>query len=373
MKIGVESNWGVGNFLFGMSLALSDICRNKRKNELFLLEAKRGWFDHKRNKIREISDDIFSIFDPQIDLKIIYDQNVLADGIIYRGFDFKHDLSYCQTYIQNVLKFSDKANKLCEEFLSSVAFKNSNLKEFISINIRGGDFKSYYNNIDERLEISYYDSIIDTLPNHLPIIVSVVPQEEANEYKNKFKKYSNRLYFTNDYLEYPMCIPITAQSKYCCISNSTFHWWGGFLNKTGKIYYPNPWFKKFQQQMWFPRHWIPVTSIKEKKALASPIVYPNKSVKIKHSNKSSMSIKLSNKMHPTQRVILNVEGSGKAHVSGHLDMTWRPVGKNRMSLFHTKNKSKIGEIIKNPTTGEYLVVLDVFGKTSSTAWIGKEI
>ena len=127
MKIGVESNWGVGNFLFGMSLALSDICRNKRKNELFLLEAKRGWFDHKRNKIREISDDIFSIFDPQIDLKIIYDQNVLADGIIYRGFDFKHDLSYCQTYIQNVLKFSDKANKLCEEFLSSVAFKNSNL------------------------------------------------------------------------------------------------------------------------------------------------------------------------------------------------------------------------------------------------------
>ena len=84
-------------------------------------------------------------------------------------------------------------------------------------------------------------------------------------------------------------------------------------------------------------------------------------------------IKLSNKMHPTQRVILNVEGSGKAHVSGHLDMTWRPVGKNRMSLFHTKNKSKIGEIIKNPTTGEYLVVLDVFGKTSSTAWIGKEI
>jgi hypothetical protein len=84
-------------------------------------------------------------------------------------------------------------------------------------------------------------------------------------------------------------------------------------------------------------------------------------------------IKLSNKMHPTQRVTLNVEGSGKAHVPGHLDMTWRPVGKNRMSLFHTKNKSKIGEIIKNPTTGEYLVVLDVFGKTSSTAWIGKEI
>ena len=61
MKIGVESNWGVGNFLFGMSLALSDICRNKRKNEHFLLEAKRGWFDHKRNKIREISDDIFSL------------------------------------------------------------------------------------------------------------------------------------------------------------------------------------------------------------------------------------------------------------------------------------------------------------------------
>ena len=92
-----------------------------------------------------------------------------------------------------------------------------------------------------------------------------------------------------------------------------------------------------------------------------------------HGKVKDFAIKLSNKMHPTQRVTLNVEGSGKAHVSGHLDMTWRPVGKNRMSLFHTKNKSKIGEIIKNPSTGEYLVVLDVFGKTSSTAWIGKEI
>ena len=92
-----------------------------------------------------------------------------------------------------------------------------------------------------------------------------------------------------------------------------------------------------------------------------------------HGKVKDFAIKLSNKMHPTQRVILNVEGSGKAHVPGHLDMTWRPVGKNRMSLFHTKNKSKIGEIIKNPSTGEYLVVLDVFGKTSSTAWIGKEI
>jgi hypothetical protein len=109
--------------------------------------------------------------------------------------------------------------------------------------------------------------------------------------------------------------------------------------------------------------------ITKSKTAQAPI---DKSAK-NHSKVKDFAIKLSNKMHPTQRVTLNVEGSGKAYVPGHLYMTWRPVGKNRMSLFHTKNKSKIGEIIKNPTTGEYLVVLDVFGKTSSTAWIGKEI
>lgn len=382
MKIGVESNWGVGNFLFGMSLALSDIYKNKRKNELFLLEARKCGFDYKRNKKRDISDDFLLIFDPQIELKIIHDEKIMKNGNLYRGFNFTHDLSHCRKYIQNVLRFSTKAEQICEKFLNSVKFKSKNSKEFISINIRGGDFKHYYNNIDERLEMSYYDKIINALPNHLPVIISIVPQEELDEYKQKFKKYSGRVYFTNDQIKYPLCMPLTAKANYCCISNSTFHWWGGFLNKTGKVYYPTPWFKKFEQNMWFPKDWIPIA--RNNNSLDVNFKFENKKTyqfdkldrlsvnEIVNTNGAKV-LKLINKVNVKNSITVHMNEDGCLLVDGHPEMVYRSSGKDRSIIFHKKTKAKVGEIIKNSITKEYFVSLNVGGKTSATAWIGKEI
>ena len=58
-----------------------------------------------------------------------------------------------------------------------------------------------------------------------------------------------------------MFLPIISKARYCTISNSTFYWWGAFLNKYGEIYYPQPWFKVGigpygpTQKMWYPSKW----------------------------------------------------------------------------------------------------------------------
>jgi hypothetical protein len=375
MSVAVESNWGVGNFLFGLSLALSNIKENNKANQLYLLESKKCGYDHKRKKIREVSDDFLSIFDPDINLKIVYAKEDCKGLHIYRGFNFQYNLENSKTYIRNVLRYQKDTFNNCNKIINQFKIKDNN---YISLNIRGGDFKTYYNNIDERLSFSYYSKIIEILPKNLKIAVSVVPQEDTQHYKKIFKKYDDRLFFVNDYIEYPLCLPILSEAKYCIISNSTFHWWGGFLNKNGKVYYPYPWFKKFNQNMWFPKGWIPADNSDN----VSSKVFNNtskKSQQINHVSKKeeifdkNIKIKLINKIHAKQFIIVNLKNDGGFELENKINWCWRPIGKDRMIIFDKKTKAKMGEIIKNSISKEYFVSLNVDGRTSATAWIGKEV
>ena len=176
---------------------------------------------------------------------------------------------------------------------------------------------------------------------------------------------------------------LTAKADHCCISNSTFHWWGGFLNKTGKIYYPMPWFKKFEQHMWFPKDWIPVlrnnsnlsmnlSKVERKKTYhidSATSVDRNKTI---HTGQIK-TLKLINKLNIKNSITVHMHEDGCFVVDGYSDMIYRNSGKDRIIIFHKKTKAKAGEIIKNNITKEYLVSLNIEGRTSATAWVGREI
>lgn len=256
-KIGVESLWGFGNFLYALSLALSNIKQYNRENNLTIVESGNCGYDHINKKPRQINEYLCDLFSPKLNLEIVDNKEdflKIESNFLFRGFNFQFDLGPYQDFIIETLPFSEKALNACYEFMQKVSYKDEK-KEYICINIRGGDFKEYYNKIDETLNPNFFFEAIDSCDSSLPIIANIIPKEETEKYKKIFKKYENRIYFSSEELEYPIFLPILTKAKYCVISNSTFYWWGAFLNKNGIIYYPSPWFRVFNQKMWIPPEW----------------------------------------------------------------------------------------------------------------------
>jgi FkbM family methyltransferase len=256
-KIGVESLWGFGNFLYALSLALSNIKQHNRENNLTIVESGNCGYDHINKKQRQISEYLCCLFCPKLNIEVTNDkENFLKsnDNFLFRGFNFKFDLGPYKDFIIETLPFSNESLKICNEFMNKINYKNEK-KEYICINIRGGDFGYYYNKIDEILNPNFFFEAIDSCDPSLPIIANIIPKEETEKYKKIFKKYEDRICFSSEEINYPMFLPILAQAKYCIISNSTFYWWGAFLNKNGVIYYPDPWFRVFNQKMWMPKEW----------------------------------------------------------------------------------------------------------------------
>jgi hypothetical protein len=104
-----------------------------------------------------------------------------------------------------------------------------------------------------------------------------------------------------------------------------------------------------------------------------------KSQQINHVSKKeeifdkNIKIKLINKIHAKQFIIVNLKNDGGFELENKINWCWRPIGKDRMIIFDKKTKAKMGEIIKNSISKEYFVSLNVDGRTSATAWIGKEV
>lgn len=92
----------------------------------------------------------------------------------------------------------------------------------------------------------------------------------------------------------------------------------------------------------------------------------------KHILDKDVKLKLTNKINSKNVMIVNIMRNGSIVVDNK-DMIWQHNGKDRLSIFNKKTKIKVGEILKNAHTKEYFATLDMNGKTSATAWVGKEV
>ena len=86
----------------------------------------------------------------------------------------------------------------------------------------------------------------------------------------------------------------------------------------------------------------------------------------------SFSISLVNKMYGSKKIVLTIGPSNEVTVKDMPNMLYRKVSPSKLFLFNKSTNKKIGEILNNKHTGEYLVSLDVDGKTSATSWIGRK-
>ena len=158
-----------------------------------------------------------------------------------------------EKYLKNILYNNlFKLNKSRIDYYTN-KFSYLNQKDVLVIHVRGGDYKQ----LGWTLDSKYYSHAFKEFDEH--------------EKKKIFIITDNQLYL--DSMEIPFRYSVIDEfhdeasyenlfifmcAKNLIIANSTFSWWGAFLNKNNpKIVSPSPWIKS-KNDIFIPENWIKI-------------------------------------------------------------------------------------------------------------------
>ena len=126
-----------------------------------------------------------------------------------------------ETIIRNEIRPRKKI-KISKELRDILRNKNT-----ISVHIRRGDFKKYHN----VLSMEYYDKALAFIENKIENPFYVVFSDDLDWVK-RHMKFGENVYFVNENgkLEDHEELFVMSKCKHNIIANSTFSWWGAWLN-----------------------------------------------------------------------------------------------------------------------------------------------
>lgn len=155
--------------------------------------------------------------------------DAVIDGFFQSEKYFKHN----RESVLSVLDFKDlKNNPIINNFMFGV-------KKYTSIHVRRGDYSSltaFYHQLTK----DYYDSAIQILKDKTDVFL--IFSDDIKECKEIFKDLENAIFIENekDYVE----LYLMSLCDYNIIANSSFSWWGAWLNKNENkiVIGPSKWF-----------------------------------------------------------------------------------------------------------------------------------
>ena len=169
---------------------------------------------------------------------IVYDSNVFSceNGTAYEGYyqSYKYIQPY-RTQLLEFLRFKDNHRSAPESFLKTIQSFN---RPIYSMHVRRGDYvyahsEDHWGNLHRD---GYYSKVLDSIQEN--VILLVMSDDIAwckENIRSKFETY---------YIEFNEYETLYLMSK-CdgnIIANSTFSWWGAFLNKNSIVYAPSTWY-----------------------------------------------------------------------------------------------------------------------------------
>ena len=217
-------------------------------------------------KILSIEDihgtDIYDVdIDPtqQIDERLFYldsNQNYNLSGI-FNTYDIFHPI---KEDILNIFAFKDEIKEFCLEYISNIKQKDEIL---VSIHFRRGDY----------LQVSSLNLSLDYYKEAVNIIQATFPNQ-----KIKYLVFSNGIDWVKENFKLDNCIYVENLDRFkgmclmaLCdhniIANSTFSWWGAYLNQNPnkKIICPYnyldfPPLNNMINGKYFPIDWTPINT-----------------------------------------------------------------------------------------------------------------
>ena len=127
----------------------------------------------------------------------------------------------------------------------------------VSIHIRRGDYKKY----NFFLPISYYERAIEYIKNKIEDPIFLVFSDDIQWVKTHVKFEDEVFFVSQEKLEDYEELILMSKCKHNIIANSSFSWWGAWLNTNDKkiVIGPNRWFDTIGKNAGYnimPSEWI---------------------------------------------------------------------------------------------------------------------
>jgi hypothetical protein len=257
--VSVKLKGGLGNYLFQISCAFD---YSIKYNKNLIIDDKNAYEVHK--KIETYKNNIFQ------NLKFEHLSNEDID-CIYEEKDFTYN-EIPQTdknllldgYFQSEKYFEENKNKIkslfeCEKELKILLFKKFSFitnEKTCSIHVRRGDYLKLSDHHPSQ-SLQYYEAAIENFDKER---LFVVFSDDIEWCKNEFKKIDKKFIFMEKNTDYEdLYLMSFCNDNIIC--NSTFSWWGAWLNNNNnkKIIAPNKWFGPrilFDTKDLIPKNWM---------------------------------------------------------------------------------------------------------------------
>jgi hypothetical protein len=257
-RITANLKGGLGNFLFQIATSFS---YSKKYNKELIFNYQNTYIVHKN--IEHYTNNIFS--------KLLFESTNQSYDNIYNEHSFNYNeipsfggSIYLDGYFQSEKYFSTYRDEVLDLFDFGSDVKNliqskySDLitKNTCSIHVRRGDYLKYPNHHPQQSE-EYYKTATEIMGRDNTFLIF---SDDLDGIKNMFDYLPNKIFYTSgkDWLDlYTM-----SSCKDNIICNSTFSWWGAYLNsnKDKKVITTNKWFGPINAHLdistLFPPEWI---------------------------------------------------------------------------------------------------------------------
>lgn len=181
------------------------------------------------------------------------------ETFIVSGYFQKYDLF--EEYASEIRKNLTYCNELSEEnrkFLYEIKHKDT-----VSLHIRRGDYvekKNVANNF-ARISLSYFDCSIRYIADKVSIEKLIIFSDDIEWVKKNLLLDYNCIYIDNNGPDYQHQY-LMSQCNHNIISNSTYSWWGAWLNpnKEKIVCVPTKWFESYKRNsdIYIPDSWMKI-------------------------------------------------------------------------------------------------------------------
>lgn len=249
-------NFGLGNLLFQIATCLSLAIDNN---------CKAIFPDLKNNKYGDYKNNILHRIDISGDKSFVKSVYHEPHAHNYKKIKYTKNMKM-YGYFQSEKYFHHNRNKILEQLEPSdelLVYLNSKYPDYInkdnvvSLHVRRGDYVNLQD-YHPLLTIEYYEKALNIFDNIDNIVVF---SDDINWCKNNLKL--DKLKFVEDEKDY-IEMYLMSMIKNNIIANSSFSWWGAWLNNypDRKIVAPNKWFgikwSKWATDDLIPDNWIKI-------------------------------------------------------------------------------------------------------------------